>query len=55
LGTRNTRDYKGISVEETVALLEATENGLSESEAKSRIEKFGYNEVVEEIHTMLTR
>jgi H+-transporting ATPase len=44
---RGTSEYKGISVEEALSLLEASANGLTESEAKSRIEKFGHNEIVE--------
>jgi len=45
---RRTSEYKGISVEEALRLLETSTNGLTESEAKSRIEKFGENKIVEE-------
>jgi H+-transporting ATPase len=44
---KKTLEYKEFSVEETIRLLETSTNGLTESEAKERIERFGYNEVVE--------
>ncbi|MGQ9718465.1 MAG: plasma-membrane proton-efflux P-type ATPase [Nitrososphaerales archaeon] len=44
---RSTSEYRQISVEETIKLFETSMRGLTESEAKDRIEKFGYNEVVE--------
>jgi H+-transporting ATPase len=42
-----TSDYKDGQLEEVIRLLQASQDGLSESEADSRIRKFGYNEVVE--------
>jgi len=44
---RNTSEYRAASVEETIKLLDTSPNGLTESEAKKRIERFGRNEVVE--------
>src|SRR5579875_672735 len=44
---KNTSEYKGITVEEAVELLEVSAGGLTESEAKRRIDMFGYNEVAE--------
>lgn len=44
---RATSEYKGLSLEETIALLDSTVNGLTETEAVNRIKVFGYNEVVE--------
>ncbi len=44
---KNTSEYKGIPVEEAVELLEVSAGGLTESEAKRRIDMFGYNEVAE--------
>ena len=44
---RNTAEYKKISLEETYKYLETTADGLSDSEVKNRIEKFGNNEIVE--------
>ena len=44
---KDTSEYKAISVEESVRLLEASTNGLTESEAAKRIEIYGHNEVVE--------
>ncbi len=41
---KNTSEYKGISVEDAFKLLEVSTGGLTESEAKRRIEIFGYNE-----------
>lgn len=45
--TKNTLEYEKSSVEEAVRLLEASLDGLTDFEAKKRIEKIGYNEVVE--------
>jgi H+-transporting ATPase len=45
--TQSTPEFKEISVQETLTLLETSTDGLSESEAERRIEKFGRNEVVE--------
>jgi len=44
---RTTNEYKEISVEETIRLLETSPNGLTESEVLERIGRFGRNEVVE--------
>lgn len=44
---KDTSEYKAISVEESVRLLETSTNGLTEPEATKRIEIFGHNEVVE--------
>ena len=44
---KNTSEYEKSSVEEAVRLLETSLDGLTEFEAKKRIEKIGYNEVVE--------
>jgi len=46
MNLRNTSEYGKVSVEETIRLLETSTNGLTESEAKKRVEKFGRNEVV---------
>ncbi|MFA5108494.1 MAG: plasma-membrane proton-efflux P-type ATPase [Candidatus Micrarchaeia archaeon] len=42
-----TSEFKKMSVPATLSLLDTKEGGLSEKEASSRIEKFGYNEVPE--------
>jgi len=47
LETKRTSDYKEISIEETIKLLDTSVDGLTESEAKKRLDKFGYNEVRE--------
>ncbi|MEM3368749.1 MAG: cation-transporting P-type ATPase, partial [Thermoproteota archaeon] len=44
---KGTSEFKNLSIEETLKSLNATEKGLSDSEAKKRLEVFGYNEVVE--------
>ncbi len=44
---RNTSDYKEISLEETLRLLETTSDGLSDTEVSDRLQKFGYNEIAE--------
>ncbi len=44
---RSTSEYRKISVEETIRLLETSPNGLTESEAQERIGRFGRNEVAE--------
>ena len=44
---RNTSEYREISIEEAIGLLETSTNGLTESEARKRVERFGRNEVVE--------
>ncbi|MHB8280957.1 MAG: plasma-membrane proton-efflux P-type ATPase [Candidatus Humimicrobiaceae bacterium] len=42
---RKTSDYKDISIDKTLISLETVLTGLSDEEAKKRIELFGYNEV----------
>ncbi|MCX6168420.1 MAG: plasma-membrane proton-efflux P-type ATPase [Ignavibacteriales bacterium] len=44
---KNTSEFKKISLEEMYKLLETTADGLSDSEVKIRLEKFGNNEIVE--------
>ncbi len=44
---KNTSEYKTIALEETYKFLEATADGLTDSEVKIRLEKFGYNEIIE--------
>ncbi len=44
---KNTSEYKKISLEETYKSFDTTADGLSDSEAKNRLEKFGKNEIVE--------
>jgi len=44
---RSTSEYKEASLEEILRLLETSEDGLTESEVKKRLEIFGYNEIVE--------
>jgi H+-transporting ATPase len=43
---RSTAEYKAISVGDTLGLLATAPDGLSESEAKRRLQLFGRNEVV---------
>ena len=47
LKVRATSEYKNISLGETIKFLEASADGLSDSEVRNRLEKFGYNEIVE--------
>lgn len=44
---RKVSDFKDISAKEALNLVEATENGLTESEASARAKTFGFNTVVE--------
>jgi H+-transporting ATPase len=44
---RSTASYKELSLQETFKLLEASEDGLGESEARNRLQIFGYNEIKE--------
>jgi H+-transporting ATPase len=44
---RSTSEYKKISVEAILKSLEASIAGLAESEVGKRLERFGYNEIVE--------
>ncbi len=53
--TKNTSEFKTISLEETFKLLEATADGLSDSEVKNRLEKFGNNEIVEKKQNSLLK
>lgn len=45
---KSTSEFKQLSIEETFKLLETSMQGLTEAEAKNRLEKFGYNEITEE-------
>ncbi len=47
ISQRKTSDYKELSLEQTLKLLNTTGEGLSEVEAKKRNEIFGFNEVIE--------
>lgn len=47
LAIKNTAEYKELSIEETLKILEATTDGLTEREAEKRTAIFGFNEVVE--------
>ncbi|GLI53853.1 plasma-membrane proton-efflux P-type ATPase [Thermodesulfovibrio yellowstonii] len=44
---RNTSEYEKLSVEETLRALNTSIDGLTESEAKKRLETLGYNEITE--------
>jgi H+-transporting ATPase len=43
-----TSEYKELPVDETLGLLNTSETGLTESEAKKRLEEFGENRIAEE-------
>lgn len=47
LAIKNTAEYKELSIEETLKILDATTDGLTEREAEKRTAIFGFNEVVE--------
>jgi len=47
MGSRNTRDYAHLDVTEAFAQLNSSTNGLANSEAELRIQKFGFNELPE--------
>jgi len=47
LKVRATSEYKNISLEETFKFLETSVDGLSDSEVKTRLDIFGYNEIAE--------
>jgi H+-transporting ATPase len=47
LGTKSTRDLVDSSINDAYSALAATPDGLTEDEAKKRIERFGFNEIVE--------
>ncbi|MHB8580830.1 MAG: plasma-membrane proton-efflux P-type ATPase [Ignavibacteriaceae bacterium] len=42
---KSTSEYKSISLDETYKSLETTADGLSDSEVKTRLEKYGYNKI----------
>ncbi len=44
---KNTSEYKEYSISEIIKLLQSSNDGLAESEAKQRLLKFGFNEVTE--------
>ena len=44
---KNTSEYKELSIEDTLKILDSSTNGLTESEATHRTQKFGFNEVAE--------
>lgn len=44
---RSTSEYKQMSQEETIKILETTVDGLSTEEANIRINKWGHNEIIE--------
>jgi len=50
---KSTSDYRKISLEETLKLLETTPDGLSDSQAKNRLVIFGPNEIVEKKNNVL--
>jgi H+-transporting ATPase len=47
VNVRGTSEYRETSVKEAIRLLDTSPNGLTESEAQKRIDRFGRNEVVE--------
>jgi len=47
MNLRNTSEYKELSVEETIKLLDTSTNGLTEPDVRKRIGRFGRNEVPE--------
>jgi H+-transporting ATPase len=44
---KNTSEFKKLSIEDTLRILDSSTNGLTESEANLRTQKFGLNEVTE--------
>src|ERR1035437_7114207 len=48
LKIKATSEYKNLSLEETFKFLEASADGLQESEVINRLKVFGYNEITEE-------
>ncbi len=42
---KNTSEYKAISTEETLSLLESSIAGLADAEVQRRLRRFGFNEV----------
>ena len=53
LKIKSTSDYKTISVEETLKLLETAQEGLSGSQAKNRFASYGPNEIIEKKNNLL--
>jgi H+-transporting ATPase len=47
MSRRKTSEYGQVSVEEALELLESSTKGLTESQARNRIDRYGRNEVVE--------
>ena len=47
LRVRNTSEYKKISIEESLNILDTSKDGLAEAEVGKRLEIFGFNEIVE--------
>ncbi|HXZ97825.1 MAG TPA: plasma-membrane proton-efflux P-type ATPase [Candidatus Acidoferrum sp.] len=47
MSLRKTSEYGQVSVEQTLELLESSTRGLTESEARNRVDRYGLNEVVE--------
>ena len=47
LANKKTSEYKAISTEETLGLLETSKDGLANSEIQQRLQIFGFNEVAE--------
>jgi H+-transporting ATPase len=47
MSLRKTSEYRQLSVEETIELLESSTKGLAESDALEQIGRFGRNEVAE--------
>ena len=50
---KNTAEYKEPSVSEVIKLLRSSNDGLAESEAIQRLQKFGFNEVSEKKQNLL--
>ncbi|MGO9612518.1 MAG: plasma-membrane proton-efflux P-type ATPase [Dissulfurispiraceae bacterium] len=47
LRVRNTSEYKKISIEESLNLLDTSKDGLADAEVGKRLELFGFNEILE--------
>jgi len=45
--SRNTSDYRAVSIAETLGLLETSADGLTDSVVRQRLQRFGFNEVTE--------
>jgi len=54
MGVKVSAEYAEVTLDEAFRVLEASVDGLTESEAKARIAKIGYNEVVEKKRNALT-